>query len=257
MSSHQRRPSDSAEGLFSLQTSCVEKTGHDEKMLIKVFRCLGSWFNLGVLDSNFMAGNQLLMVLFQVLVRIPSLWIKGSRFCWVLFLNYCSGPQQRDETTTNLHEAASDCVCSALYATENVDNNMALALQLFQGVLTLETAYHMATAREDLDKCAGRGAAARWACQRSWVSPRWVCASRVLNYCRIFTELCETFLETMVRSPGQGMGDLRTLELLLICAGNPQYEVRRSSGPSGVCADVTLHDAQRLWDVGSSEPQMT
>ena len=47
----------------------------------------------------------------------------------------------------------------------------------------------------------------------------------MLNYCRIFTELCETFLETTVRSPGQGMGDLRTLELLLICAGHPQYEV--------------------------------
>ncbi len=61
-------------------------------------------------------------------------------------------PQQRDETSTNLHEATSDCVCSALYAIENVDTNMALALQLFQGVLTLETAYHMAVAREDLDK---------------------------------------------------------------------------------------------------------
>ncbi|KAM3859142.1 transportin-3 isoform 5-T5 [Diretmus argenteus] len=158
--------------VVTLLTSCVEKTGNDEKMLIKVFRCLGSWFNLGVLDSNFMATNQLLMVLFQVL--------------------------QRDETSTNLHEAASDCVCSALYAIENVDTNVALALQLFQGVLTLETAYHMAVAREDLDK--------------------------VLNYCRIFTELCETFLETTVRSPGQGMGDLRTLELLLICAGHPQYE---------------------------------
>lgn len=50
---------------------------------------------------------------------------------------------------------------------------------------------------------------------------------RVLNYCRVFTELCETFLETTVRSPGQGMGDLRTLELLLICAGHPQYEVQK------------------------------
>uniref|UniRef100_A0A8C2WTS8 Transportin 3 n=1 Tax=Cyclopterus lumpus TaxID=8103 RepID=A0A8C2WTS8_CYCLU len=159
--------------VVTVLTSCVEKAGNDEKMLIKVFRCLGSWFNLGVLDSNFMASNQLLMVLFQVL--------------------------QRDETSTNLHEAASDCVCSSLYAIENVETNMALGLQLFQGVLTLETAYHMAVAREDLDK--------------------------VLNYCRIFTELCETFLETTVRSPGQGMGDLRTLELLLICAGHPQYEV--------------------------------
>lgn len=68
--------------LFAFQTTCVEKTGNDEKMLIKVFRCLGSWFNLGVLDSNFMASNQLLMVLFQVLVRLlaaaaalaPILW---------------------------------------------------------------------------------------------------------------------------------------------------------------------------------------
>lgn len=48
--------------------TCLEKSGSNEKMLIKVFRCLGSWFNLGVLDSNFMASNQLLVVLFQVLV---------------------------------------------------------------------------------------------------------------------------------------------------------------------------------------------
>lgn len=51
------------------------------------------------------------------------------------------------------------------------------------------------------------------------------CTSRVLNYCRIFTELCETFMEITVRTPGQGMGNLRSLELLLICAGHPQYEV--------------------------------
>ncbi|KAK3517940.1 hypothetical protein QTP70_027900 [Hemibagrus guttatus] len=159
--------------VVTLLMTCLEKSGSNEKMLIKVFRCLGSWFNLGVLDSNFMANNQLLVVLFQVL--------------------------QRDESPTNLHEAASDCVCSALYAIENVDTHVALAMQLFQGVLTLETAYHMAVAREDLDK--------------------------VLNYCRIFTELCETFMEITVRTPGQGMGDLRILELLLICAGHPQYEV--------------------------------
>ncbi|KAM5255913.1 transportin-3 isoform 7-T7 [Ctenodactylus gundi] len=159
--------------VVSLLMTCVEKAGTDEKMLMKVFRCLGSWFNLGVLDSNFMANNKLLALLFEVL--------------------------QQDKTSSNLHEAASDCVCSSLYAIENVETNLPLAMQLFQGVLTLETAYHMAVAREDLDK--------------------------VLNYCRIFTELCETFLEKIVCTPGQGLGDLRTLELLLICAGHPQYEV--------------------------------
>uniref|UniRef100_A0A8C6YID0 Transportin 3 n=1 Tax=Naja naja TaxID=35670 RepID=A0A8C6YID0_NAJNA len=145
--------------VVSLLVTCVEKAGSEEKMLIKIFRCLGSWFNLGVLDSTFMANSKLLSLLFEVL--------------------------QQDKTSSNLHEAASDCICSALY--------------LFQGVLTLETAYHMAVAREDLDK--------------------------VLNYCRIFTELCETFLDKIVCTPGQGLGDLRTIELLLICAGHPQYEV--------------------------------
>ncbi|XP_060229883.1 transportin-3 isoform X5 [Meriones unguiculatus] len=158
--------------VVSLLMTCVEKAGTDEKMFMKVFRCLGSWFNLGVLDSNFMANNKLLALLFEVL--------------------------QQDKTSSNLHEAASDCVCSALYAIENVETNLPLAMQLFQGVLTLETAYHMSVAREDLDK--------------------------VLNYCRVFTELCETFLEKIVCTPGQGLGDLRTLELLLICAGHPQYE---------------------------------
>ncbi|XP_073185066.1 LOW QUALITY PROTEIN: transportin-3 [Lepidochelys kempii] len=159
--------------VISLLMTCVEKAGNDEKMLMKIFRCLGSWFNLGVLDSNFMANSKLLSLLFEVL--------------------------RQDKTSSNLHEAASDCVCSALYAIENVETNLPLALQLFQGVLTLEAAYHMAVAREDLDK--------------------------VLNYCRVFTELCETFLDKIVCSPGHGLGDLRTLELLLICAGHPQYEV--------------------------------
>lgn len=65
----------------------------------------------------------------------------------------------------------------------------------------------------------------------SWLTCCLLFVPRVLNYCRIFTELCETFLETTVRTPGQGMGDLRTLELLLICAGHPQYEVGPLAGP--------------------------
>lgn len=52
--------------------TCVEKAGNDEKMLIKIFRCLGSWFNLGVLDSTFMANSKLLSLLFEVLVSFPG-----------------------------------------------------------------------------------------------------------------------------------------------------------------------------------------
>ncbi|XP_013929052.1 PREDICTED: transportin-3-like [Thamnophis sirtalis] len=56
--------------VVSLLMTCVEKAGSDEKMLIKIFRCLGSWFNLGVLDSTFMANSKLLSLLFEVLVRV-------------------------------------------------------------------------------------------------------------------------------------------------------------------------------------------
>lgn len=56
----------------SPQVTCVEKAGNEEKMLIKIFRCLGSWFNLGVLDSTFMANSKLLSLLFEVLVSVSQ-----------------------------------------------------------------------------------------------------------------------------------------------------------------------------------------
>lgn len=70
---------------FPDQVTCAEKSGHDEKMLIKVFRCLGSWFNLGVLDNNFMASNQLLMILFQVLVRSANAFIRSLSSLFLYF----------------------------------------------------------------------------------------------------------------------------------------------------------------------------
>lgn len=57
---------------MSPQVTCVEKAGNEEKMLIKIFRCLGSWFNLGVLDSTFMANSKLLSLLFEVLVSVSQ-----------------------------------------------------------------------------------------------------------------------------------------------------------------------------------------
>ncbi|NXD88432.1 TNPO3 protein, partial [Halcyon senegalensis] len=137
--------------VISLLMTCVEKAGNDEKMLIKIFRCLGSWFNLGVLDSTFMANSKLLSLLFEVLVN----------------------------------ETLSDQTSPALG--------------------------HLVEDLSDLHPVVGL----------VFLFP----SPRVLNYCRVFTELCETFLDKIVCTPGQGLGDLRTLELLLICAGHPQYEV--------------------------------
>ncbi|CAG2235276.1 MTR10 [Mytilus edulis] len=47
-----------------------------------------------------------------------------------------------------------------------------------------------------------------------------------INYCRIFTELAESFLEQIVNTPNQGFtGDLGILDLLLTCVGHHLYEV--------------------------------
>ncbi|KAF1465528.1 Transportin-3, partial [Pygoscelis antarcticus] len=145
--------------VISLLMTCVEKAGNDEKMLIKIFRCLGSWFNLGVLDSTFMANSKLLSLLFEVLV---STRLRGT-------LPARTKSLLRGDTWSPVEDLSDLCPLCVLF----------------------------------------------------WV----FFFTRVLNYCRVFTELCETFLDKIVCTPGQGLGDLRTLELLLICAGHPQYEV--------------------------------
>ncbi|XP_078481112.1 transportin-3-like [Ciona intestinalis] len=145
----------------------------DEKLLSKIFKCLGSWFYLGVLPGNHVARSKLLEVPFSVLKDISM--------------------------SSSLYESACDCVCAALYSTEDVTKNSDLVQLLFEGTHSLREAYHSAIAHEDTDKC--------------------------LNLCRVFTELAESLLEMLVNMPGDGLGDLVTLDLLLLCNGHCQYEV--------------------------------
>ena len=67
--------------------------------------------------------------------------------------------------------------CASLFAShlQDIDLNMNLAQVLFEGVVSLQDAYHMSVATEDLDKS--------------------------INYCRIFTEMAESFLEAIVERP--------------------------------------------------------
>lgn len=76
--------------------TCVEKAGNDEKMLMKIFRCLGSWFNLGVLDSNFMANSKLLSLLFEVLVSIRSGHWPSSSLPGKNDVNFLPGQEQQN-----------------------------------------------------------------------------------------------------------------------------------------------------------------
>lgn len=51
-----------------------------------------------------------------------------------------------------LHEAAADCVCALLQCLEDNNNQQALELQLFNGVIALEECFHMSVAHEDQEK---------------------------------------------------------------------------------------------------------
>ncbi|XP_057317211.1 transportin-3-like [Hydractinia symbiolongicarpus] len=100
----------------------------------------------------------------------------------------------------NLHEAITDCLCNALYTATDIDKQLPLAEACFNFVsTTLPAAFHVAIKNDDLDKS--------------------------MNYARIFTEMAEAFLEAILTTPGQGPGNLQTLDLVLSCVEHPNYEV--------------------------------
>ncbi|XP_013777598.1 transportin-3-like [Limulus polyphemus] len=174
--------------VLQLLNTCLHTLGVDNATVqTRVFRCFGSWLSLGVVPSSEEHLNSLLNVVFHALVN--------------------------SNTPSPVHEAASDCICSALFLIEAVEKNYSLAHNLFHGVYKVVDAYHMSVAKEDIDKS--------------------------MNYCRMFTELAESLLDVIILSPGQNLGDLRTLDLLLICVGHHDYEV----------AEITFNFWYRLSEI--------
>jgi len=98
-----------------------------------------------------------------------------------------------------LHESASDCVINLLTRLER-ENDEALERSMFDTVVRLEDPYQLAVAEEDMEKC--------------------------LNYCRIFTELGESFLLRMMTSPpGAAHFTVPILDTVLLCCTHPDYEL--------------------------------
>ena len=58
------------------------------------------------------------------------------------------------QSSAQLHDAATECVCSLLQSLEDNNNQQALEQQLFSGVVALEESYLMSVAHEDQDKYA-------------------------------------------------------------------------------------------------------
>ncbi|XP_029646320.1 transportin-3 [Octopus sinensis] len=159
--------------VVQLLTACIKNNQYETRLQMKIFRCLGSWFNINAVSQEEIVNSAVLHTAFHVL---------SVKDC-----------------PSNLHEAAADCICSALCSVEELGKNLDLAKALFQGVLTLQEAYHISVAQEDADK--------------------------TINYCRIFAEMAESFLPAIISSPNQGLGDFTSLDLLLTCVGHHLYEV--------------------------------
>ena len=107
--------------------------------------------------------------------------------------------QLTDNVDCQVQEAAADCICSCLYICENSPNNVPLAQFLQPQVYSLFPCYVQSVEEEDTD--------------------------RALNLCRVFTEMAESFIDYLIFSPNEGLGDFNTLALVLECAKHTDYEV--------------------------------
>ncbi|XP_042872590.1 transportin-3-like isoform X2 [Penaeus japonicus] len=136
-------------------------------------------------------------------LRCLASWFNIHTEKWVMLTNTCLvndilSVVRNPQVSPRLHEIATDCICSAMIMLE-AERIQPLAEVLFAGVLQLGEPYHLAVALEDLNA--------------------------ITNYARIFSELGETLVEVMVDQPGQGMGSLQVLHLLLTCIGHHDWEV--------------------------------
>ncbi|XP_043274763.1 transportin-3 isoform X2 [Venturia canescens] len=167
---------------------CLKNGGDNPQIHTRILRCFTSWVTVHAISLNAVPNSDVVAYAFQVLG------------------NHAAGHQ--------LHGAAADCVCVILQVLEednnlnNTENNsesivqlQQLQLCLFTSVMALEQPYHLSVAHEDTEKS--------------------------LNYCRIFTELAETFLVTIVNGCAGGRQHyaIKVLDLVLTCVGHHDYDV--------------------------------
>ncbi|XP_012271220.1 transportin-3 isoform X2 [Orussus abietinus] len=198
---------DSADTVTEFLKMCLKNSGDNVQIIVRILRCFTSWIGVPAVP---LPNSDIVAYAFQVLG------------------NHMAGSQ--------IHEAATDCVCVILQVLEDVNINdhsqnnsdhilphlQHLQLCLFTCVMALEQPYHLSVAHEDMEKNGN-------------------CCYRSANYCRIFTELAETFLRTMVDGCVEGKQHyaIKILDLVLTCVGHHDYEV----------AEITFNLWYRLSEV--------
>ncbi|KAH7706753.1 transportin-SR [Aphelenchoides avenae] len=106
---------------------------------------------------------------------------------------------QAPECPLDVCEAVCDCITSALYLVEDTRRHYQLAKVLQEGIYGSVGAFHAAETAEDLDKLQALS--------------------------RVYTELNESLLESVMNEPGTGLGDLRSVDLLLVVAAHHDYSL--------------------------------
>ncbi|KAM3719234.1 Transportin-3 [Dirofilaria immitis] len=114
-------------------------------------------------------------------------------------LKYVFSLLQNPNSPNSLHDSACECIVSALYRAEDTNVNRVLAMTLQSACYGMADSFSLAVANDDFDRLQG--------------------------YARVFCELSESLLECMIQEPGQGLGDFRSIEMLLLLAGYHDYNL--------------------------------
>lgn len=181
-----------ARTVLELLHACLANCQENPQMQHKVIKCFTSWISAHAIPICDISNNLIVGQSFNLL--------------------------RNQHTNAQLHDAASDCLCTLLQCIEshqhqqqnvvieqaesatNINNANQLEIDLFNSILQLEDAYHMSVGLEDTEKA--------------------------MNYCRIFTILGESYLGKIVSvSEPAPHYSIKSLDLVLNCVGHYDYEV--------------------------------
>lgn len=214
--------------------------GNDNyQMHVKILRCFTSWVAIQAVTLDTVPTNEVGTYAFEVSFFFPNkkMFITDNSIVIIIIFKVLKNPT----VGSMLHEAAADCICVILQVLEErcTRNNIRetdqqlqqLQLWLFSCVMELGEPYHWTVEHEDADK---------------WAPSTWYTIAqnnyshktneknnkncRTINYCRIYTELAECFLLTMVNGSlsGEAHFSVKILDLVLVCVSHHDYEVCQS-----------------------------
>lgn len=111
------------------------------------------------------------------------------------------------DTDLDLHEEASNCLVNMLlfypFNARATEANYDLLVSLKQNICNLTGAYRQAEAKRSTEKC--------------------------IDFCLIFTELCNALSFYYLHEPNSALGDMSTVNLILLCGTHAEYEVFQKS----------------------------